>query len=194
MTDQALTPEEFVRQFKTSSRKLWCLAAGILGCRSQAEDVLQESAMTALSRLESFRPGSNFQAWMAQIVRFTALNLARRHHRGRELGSQVQPQDQLPGEIRTDAPRRLVDDEGCLDPDQLHFDDSVTRALGQLSELPRASFLLRTLMGLSYREISELLGIPEGTAMSHVHRSRAALRELLEADVSFEPCAGWRAS
>jgi RNA polymerase sigma-70 factor (ECF subfamily) len=79
-------------------------------------------------------------------------------------------------------------------PDQEHFDDAVMRALRQVDETPRACFLLRTLMRSSYREISELLGIPEGTAMSHVHRSRATLRQALEADVAFEPCAGWRAT
>lgn len=190
MSHQTLSPEQFVRRFETASRKLWCLAVGILGCRLQAEDVLQEAALTALQRLTSFRAGSNFEAWMAQIVRFTAFNLARRHYRRREIGSQ----DQLPGPSWNAANPRLVDDSGCLDSEQSHFDDSVIRALGQLSELPRASFLLRTLMGLSYREVSELLGIPEGTAMSHVHRSRATLRELLEADVSFDRFAGWRAS
>ena len=78
--------------------------------------------------------------------------------------------------------------------DKLPEDKQVHDALAELGEMPRASFLLRTLMGLSYKEISELLDIPEGTAMSHVHRSRATLRTLLEADVSFELCTNWRAS
>ena len=146
--------------------------------------------MTGLKRLDSFRPGTSFEAWMAQIVRFTAFNCARRHYRRREVGVQ----GPLPGQLADRGSAGMVDEKGRLDPDQECFDDSVIRALGQLSELPRASFLLRTLMGLSYREISGLLGIPEGTAMSHVHRSRAALRELLEADVAFDLCSGWRAS
>ena len=190
MSQVPLSPEEFVSRFTALSRNLWCLAAGILGCRSQAEDVLQDSAMTALKRLDSFRSDSNFAAWMSQIVRFTALNHARRHYRSREVGVL----DHLAANRDLDGASRVVDRAGSLDPEQGHFDDSLTRALAQLSEMSRASFLLRTLMGLSYGEISELLGIPEGTAMSQVSRSRTTLRELLESDTSFESYAGWRAS
>ena len=49
-------------------------------------------------------------------------------------------------------------------------------ALGHLSEVARACLLLRTVEGLDYGEIGRALGIPEGTAMSHVHRSRMRLR------------------
>jgi RNA polymerase sigma-70 factor (ECF subfamily) len=190
MSQVPLSPDEFVSRFTALSRNLWCLAAGILGCRSQAEDVLQESAMTALKRLDSFRRDSNFGAWMSQIVRFTALNHARRHYRSREVGVV----DHLPAHGATNGVGQVVDGAGSLASEQEHFDDSLTRALAQLSEMSRASFLLRTLMGLSYSEISDLLDIPEGTAMSQVSRSRAILRELLESDASFESYAGWRAS
>jgi RNA polymerase sigma-70 factor (ECF subfamily) len=192
MRSVPLTPEDFAARFETASRKLWCLAAAILGCRVMAQDVLQEAAMTALDRLSTFQPGSNFDAWMARIVRFTALNHSRRHYRSRERGCDAALLQQAPGPRLLTEPG--VDPRGRLDGEQQHFDDSVTRALQQLGELPRASFLLRTLMDLSYREISSLLEIPEGTAMSHVHRARASLRETLLADVSFEPFAGWRAS
>jgi RNA polymerase sigma-70 factor (ECF subfamily) len=102
--------------------------------------------------------------------------------------------DHLPAHGATNGVGQVVDGVGSLASEQEHFDDSLTRALAQLSEMSRASFLLRTLMGLSYSEISDLLGIPEGTAMSQVSRSRAILRELLESDASFESYAGWRAS
>ncbi len=59
------------------------------------------------------------------------------------------------------------------------FDDRLLGALKTLGETPRACLLLRTVEEMSYREISEILGIPEGTAMSHVHRTRQALRERL---------------
>ena len=181
-----LTPERFATEFKSASRKLWCLAVAILGCRTQAEDVLQEAAMTALSRLHSFEPGSNFDAWMAKIVRFTASNQVRRHYRRRERGSDDEILRCAPAHESPEARPAGVDGKGQLTAEQEHFDDSVTRALAQLSEMPRSSFLLRTVMGLTYREIAELLGIPEGTAMSHVHRSRAMLRDTLLADRSFE--------
>lgn len=62
---------------------------------------------------------------------------------------------------------------------QMVFDDQVLSALQQLSAEARACLLLRTVEQLSYRDISKLMHIPEGTAMSHVHRSRLKLRQLL---------------
>ena len=187
---EALTPEDFAAAFAAVSHKLWYLAAAILGDGTQAEDAVQEAAVTALGRLESFACGSNFVAWMGQIVRFTAYNRARRSHRAREVGPELlsiaadfRSSDSLP-----------VSTDGQLDPNQTQFDDTVLNALGRLAAPARASFLLRTVMELSYAEISELLGIPEGTAMSHVHRSRVTLRQLLESDGAFEVAAVWRAS
>ena len=56
---------------------------------------------------------------------------------------------------------------------------SKANGLEALGEVPRACLLLSTLRELSYGEIAALLTIPEGTAMSHVHRARLVLRERL---------------
>jgi len=58
--------------------------------------------------------------------------------------------------------------------------DRVLEALVSLEETARACLLLRTVLDKSYREISLALDIPEGTAMSHVHRARKAMRRMLE--------------
>ncbi|MCB9868391.1 MAG: sigma-70 family RNA polymerase sigma factor [Planctomycetes bacterium] len=186
---QQLSPEAFARSFKAASRKLWCVAVAVLGDRHHAEDVLQEAALTALGRLESFTPGTGFEAWMAQIVRYCALNQCRRHYRKRECGELELAVAARPVPAGDESPVR-----GVLDADQGEFDDAVTRALRRLDETARASFLLRTLADLSYREIAALLEIPEGTAMCQVHRARAAMRRMLEQDLTFEMCAAWRGS
>ncbi len=76
-----LTPEAFAEAFVASSRSLWCIAAGVLGDRTGADDVLQEGAMIALAKLDKFDPDTNFLAWMGRIVRYVALNHARRRRR-----------------------------------------------------------------------------------------------------------------
>jgi DNA-directed RNA polymerase specialized sigma24 family protein len=58
--------------------------------------------------------------------------------------------------------------------------DELVRAVESLSPAARACLLLRTLEGMDYRGISGLLGIPQATAMSHVHRARKLLRQRLE--------------
>jgi len=76
-----LTPDAFASVFTACSRALWCIAAGVLGTAEQAEDVLQEGAMIALGKLDQFDADTSFVAWMGTIVRFVALNHARRRQR-----------------------------------------------------------------------------------------------------------------
>jgi len=68
---------------------------------------------------------------------------------------------------------------GELNPLQQSFDDRVKAALQKLAPNARSCLLLRTVEKLSYREISELMDIPEGTAMNLAHRSKKKLRKLL---------------
>ena len=58
------------------------------------------------------------------------------------------------------------------------FDDDMLRGLNQLSVEARSCLLLRVVDGLAYADIAELMSIPEGTAMSHVHRSKKWLRKV----------------
>src|SRR6185503_14289646 len=76
--DERLTPHDFAAHFQSAWRTLWYVAAAVLGGRSGADDVVQEAAIVALDKLHQFQPGTNFLAWMSRIVRYTALNHARR--------------------------------------------------------------------------------------------------------------------
>jgi len=164
------------------------VAAAVLCRRDGAEDVLQEALVTALGRLNSFQhdepspaPGAstssargqesgNLFAWLSQIVRYTALNHRRRDHRRR-----VAPLDGAEPRAQADVDRASLSARGQLRNDQVQFDDEIMVALEQLEETPRACLLLRATLDLPYREIALALNIPEGTAMSHVHRARRAM-------------------
>jgi len=172
-----LTPEQFAARFEESRRTLWFIAAAILGDRTQAHDVVQEAASIGIGKLDEFDPQTSFTAWMGQIVRFVALNDARRRSRQKaslaELGA------------GTSGTGRGVGQQGGsgwglagTGTDEL-FDARVAAELRALEETARACLVLRVVRGLSYREISRALDIPEGTAMSHVHRARQAMRSRL---------------
>ena len=179
--DQAcLSRTQFAEFFQESWRTLWCVAAAVLGSRDEVEDVLQESALIALGKLGDFDPQSNFTAWMAQIVRYTALNTGRRRARRRAVASiHDDLLEQPAGSEHRGNGSASASGKGNLPGYEEAFDDRLLGALKSLGETPRACLLLRTVEEMSYREISEILGIPEGTAMSHVHRTRQALRERL---------------
>lgn len=175
-----LTQSEFARQFTEAFRKLWLIAVGITRNAALADDVVQEAALIGLSKLDEFEPGSNFGAWMGQTVRYIALNASRREGKRRGAALDDVDLEWMSPQTQPGAPLdpKLVA-AGTLPADQAHFDDRVVAALGSVSDTARACLLLRTLEGLDYAEISTLLQIPAGTAMSHVHRARRQLRELL---------------
>jgi RNA polymerase sigma-70 factor, ECF subfamily len=172
-------PLDFAAQFNASFRVLWLIAIGIVSDASAAEDVVQEAALLALEKLDQFQPGTNFRAWMAQMVRFVALNHARKRQKHRAValddasGQRALSSDDLP------ASALHLGVRGELPKDQAHFDDRVVTALNSVGEIPRSCLLLRTIEQLEYSEIARVLEIPEGTAMSHVHRTRQYLRERL---------------
>jgi len=165
-----LGPDEFGALFARHARLLWVVAASFVP-RTAVDDVLQDAAATALARLHQFAPGTDFRAWMTQIVRHTATNHGRRQRR-------------LPAPLDTepmagDPPPVVVSDTGKIADHQATFDDAVVRALEALSFEARACLLLQVVLGASQAEIGTTLGIPEGTVASHVHRARRFLRRRL---------------
>jgi len=177
-----LTREEFASLFQQTARTLWTLAAGVLGSSSEADDVLQEACIQALGKLEQFERGTSFPAWMGRFVRNVARNHARRLFRrnlgGTNRGSLL---EELPATTSRDADP--IDEAGALQEDQASFDDRLMGELQELAPLPRACLLLRTLLELSYAEISQALEIPEGTVASHVHRTRNLLKRRLRREL-----------
>jgi RNA polymerase sigma-70 factor, ECF subfamily len=176
-----LSREEFARRFAAASKVLWCIAAGQTGDRSLVEDICQQAAIVALERLSDFDPSTSFLAWMAQIVRYTAMNENQKSRRRR-----TRPRD--PSVIDgsravSDAPERdmPISRFGHLQAEQNTFDDQLLGGLRTLDPVARSCLLLRVVLDSPYKEISLVLGIPPGTAMSHVDRARKALRvHLLE--------------
>lgn len=136
--------------------------------------------MIALGKLDDFDPGTSFDAWMAQIVRFVALNERRRTQR--RPSNPVDPAvlDSSPISDRPSPDRSGHRSLAALLSDEHAFDDAVVRSLGSLEETARACLLMKSVLALSYAEIARTLSIPEGTAMSHVHRARKAMREQLK--------------
>lgn len=173
-TAQTLSLDQFAVRFERAAPVLWCVAASVLGSRDAAEDVVQDAAVQAMAKLSTFRADTDFTAWMAKIVRYTALNQARRT---RKQPQRLDAEHDDPIAPTTSAP--TVSADGNLLPEQTELDDHVMHGLNGLDETQRTCLLLRTIMDLSYQEIGTMLEIPKGTAMSHVHRARLRLVEQL---------------
>jgi RNA polymerase sigma-70 factor (ECF subfamily) len=175
---------DFAAEYQRAYRVLWVVAAGVLGRSAGAEDVVQEAALLGLRKLDEFVPGTHFAAWMAQMVRFVALNQLRKQTRNAASSlHDADPADLRRRSVTASSGEELrLGSRGELPTGQNSFDDALMRGLSGLSDVARACLLLRTLEGMDYEQIGRVLGVPQGTAMSHVHRSRMRLREHLTAE------------
>ena len=170
---------DFGALFKSCYRTLWLVAFSIVRDAGLAEDVVQESALIALGKMNEFRAGSSFDAWMGRIVQYVALNQARAKRRRSMQPVDSAPPPAVPITTQPNVGQLELLAQGQLSDNQELFDDRVMAALKRLAHVPRTCLLLRTVGGLDYTEIARVLRIPEGTAMSHVHRTRQLLRREL---------------
>ncbi len=178
-SSRALAPADFARLYQEHRGVLWCAAVGVLGDRTLAQDVVQQAAVVGLERLGSFAPETSFVAWMVQIVRNLAMNEARKRAR-----RATTPTDALVLDATETARRTPHEAQPAVDgrgqPTGIaDFDDELLKALRTLDETARGCLLMRVVLDLPYRQIALALDIPEGTAASHVHRARSALRDAL---------------
>lgn len=174
--------EAFAALHHAARPRMLLIALAIVGNRAEAEDVTQDAAVTGLNKFRAgeFTLGTNFEAWMGQITRFTALNALRYRRNGpAHLGESAQRL----AAAHTTCPAVSTTMDAIEDAD-------LRRALEQLPEAPRLCLVLRIVGGLPYSTIAGIVGIPEGTAMSHVHRAQRALRRALIARVEGEARTG----
>jgi RNA polymerase sigma-70 factor, ECF subfamily len=132
--------------------------------RHSAEDLVQETFLKSFAALGSFRPGSNFKAWLFRIAYNGFVNQWRALDR-----------------VRQPFPQHLPDrEENPLD--QVLTREALqllTRAVGRLPDDYRAAFLLRAEEGLSFREIGVVIGVTEETARWRVFKARQKLVNVL---------------
>src|SRR4029077_17899703 len=127
---------------------------------ADAQDVVQEALLRAFKSFDGYR-GGNPRAWLLTIVRNTCYTWLR-HNRSHE-----------PVDLESGAG---AETDGAPGPDaQAQAGERRSLVRHALAELPlefREVLVLRELEGLSYKEISEVAGVPIGTVMSRLARGR----------------------
>lgn len=145
---------------------------------SDAEDIVQQAYSIAIEKDQSFGSREQFLGWLTGVVKYCALNVRRKSARRKT--SAVDPSDMqvfVVDKSSSDTTSKI--DINNLESLKGSFDDEVMRALGNISDDARTCLLLKSVENMSYKEIATLVQIPEGTAMSMVHRARTALRREL---------------
>ncbi len=141
-----------------------------------AEDLVQDTVMRALTYRHQFRRDSNLRAWLITIMRSLVVSAYRRKRRA----PQVQSLSDSEGEEALYGPGGIQGSPSA-EHMMLHtwLDQELLAALASLPEHFRRAVELCDVDGLTYQETAQVLGCALGTVMSRLHRGRALLRKAL---------------
>jgi RNA polymerase sigma-70 factor, ECF subfamily len=150
--------ESLVRAYQ---EPVWRFLRRLLGDAGVAEDVAQETFLRVFRRLPTFAFEAKFSTWVFQIARNAGVDELRSLRRRIRLASLTRP----PPAVGMPEARAEID-----------------AALASLPVDLREAILLIEVLGLRYREVARVLGVPEGTVKSRVFSARSRLHRWSTAD------------
>lgn len=170
----------FEHLYRKYSRRIYCVCLRMVRDSSLAEDLMQETFLSAYRRLNTFRGESLFSTWLHRI----AVNVALMHLRKERVQPVQTPlevvtsgEDEIPKEVLGQPDTALT---GAADR------VSLQRVIEQLPSGYRIVFLLHDVQGYQHDEIAIMLGCTMGNTKSQLHKARLRLRKLLAAQPPLE--------
>ena len=160
-------------------RRIYHVAYGMVRNQEDAREIAQEAFVKAFKKIDTFRLESKFYTWLCRIT----INLCIDHHRRMKHRGHAEYDDQRTstadaGVIEL-ATRR---DSPSANVDRKYLRQRIMAAFDQLPDDQREVVVLRELEEMSYKVISDILDIPEGTVMSRLYYARRKLQQLLKED------------
>jgi RNA polymerase sigma-70 factor, ECF subfamily len=151
--------EQIVRAYQ---QHVWRFLRRLVGDGTVAEDVAQETFLRAFHRLPTFTFQAKFSTWLFQIARNAGIDELRSRQRRTRLASVAPPPrpSAAPPEARAE----------------------IEAALASLPIDLREAVVLVEVLGLRYREVALVLGVPEGTVKSRMFSARSRLHRWSTAD------------
>jgi RNA polymerase sigma-70 factor (ECF subfamily) len=165
---------QLVERYKT---KVFSLAYGVTRDRAAADDLAQEIFIKVYYALPKFKFQSEFGTWIYRV----AVNHIKDYLRKHKIRLRQVPLEDV-SEIAIATEDRSYEEEQTSERRRA----LVQAALRRLPEKHQVILTLRDMQGLSYEEISRILGVSPGTVDSRLHRARKKLREKLAA------AGGWK--
>jgi RNA polymerase sigma factor (sigma-70 family) len=136
-------------------------ARALVGDRSAADDLVQDTLERAWAKLHLYRRGTDLRAWLFTVMHNVHVNRVRA----------TRPTEILEEEM-PELAQRPAQGDGLLVRD-------LDRAIARLPAEQRAVLLLVTLEEMSYEDVARALSIPIGTVMSRLSRAREKLRLMM---------------
>jgi RNA polymerase sigma-70 factor (ECF subfamily) len=155
--------------YRAYGTPVYTLAVRMLQNAAQADDVLQETSMEVIRKIDSIRDGRAFSGWVKRI----AVNKCLGHLRSAWHRLSVMTDKDEDGNRRHEG----TDDGGHSD--RVHGGLDAARALALLAPVPRAVVWLYDVEGYTHQEIGELMGKTTSFSKSQLARAHKRLKDLL---------------
>jgi RNA polymerase sigma-70 factor (ECF subfamily) len=168
----------FVECVKLYQDRVYNLVYRMIGNHEEAEDVAQEVFVTVFKSIDTFRGDAKLSTWLYRIAANHCKN--RIKYLGRRAGRRTGSLEDTTERAILDAHPYAVAPQAA-GPDQvlegMQMERIVQEGIALLEEEHRMLIVLRDVEELSYEEIGQITGLPEGTVKSRLHRARMALKE-----------------
>ena len=187
---QRATKAELTTRFERDVIPLWAplyrRAMRLTRNRADAENLLQDTMLSAYVGFHLFRDGTNLNAWLHRILTNNYIDTYRQKQRRPVVYPRAEITDELltANVAHSSTGLRSAEDEVL---DTLP-DTEIQAAMKALPEQFRLVVFYADVQDLKYKQIAEIMHIPQGTVMSRLHRGRRQLRRLL-GDVAEYPSA-----
>jgi RNA polymerase sigma-70 factor (ECF subfamily) len=147
--------------YKQYSGKMWAICLRYAHDHDEAKDILQDGFMKIFEKISQFEGRGHFEGWMRKIMVNTALAVYRKKHfLNIETSLATEKSDGPSGQIESNL-------SAC----------ELLEIINRLSPQYKIVFNLYAIEGYSHKEISEMLGISEGTSKSNLSRARYILQK-----------------
>ncbi|HSL87981.1 MAG TPA: sigma-70 family RNA polymerase sigma factor [Ignavibacteriaceae bacterium] len=159
---------EFEILVKQNMRRAYFVALGFLGSHDSAMELSQEAFIRAYRNFNRFDKNRKFFTWYYKILKNLCLNFLRdnkNHNRENYLELSKKA-------VMQKSPEQELEEK--------EITEKLNNAIDSLNEIEREILILREFEGMCYRDISELLNIPEGTVMSRLYYARKKLSSLMK--------------
>jgi RNA polymerase sigma-70 factor (ECF subfamily) len=169
-------PEAYRVLVERYERRIYHVVYGMVRSSEDAHDLAQDAFIKAFQNLHRFRLESKFYTWLCRI----AMNVTIDHLRKQKHRRHSEFDDSRSGGSGGQVVRlHSAPDDPAANVAQSRMFKTIMDAVDTLPDDQKQVLVLRELEEMPYKEIAEILGIPEGTVMSRLYYARRRLQELL---------------